>query len=334
MRTEFSFSRIAGTALVPGRALKVSLTRAIFLTVCLLWPMSMVLSACQTSETLSSARQEASGRAAINSPIKPFKDNLFSYRTPLEARDGGAYLRVPYNELTDINGRDEVPVRKAKSQYIKRLPSSVIGTIEWTSEGRNLTALAAGKFNGGARFTVIYLHGRDGTAEWGFDDERFGGNFNRAKNLMVENGGAWVSANFTNFEIEGTADISVLIDRLHSAGSGRIILACGSLGTKVCWSIASNEKSRRQISGLVVLGGFPDSGFLRVAYSGVFDPLPVYIAHGSDDPVYDVAAMEDFHNALNAKNQPSRMTVFETGNHGTPVRMIDWRQALNWLLTR
>lgn len=328
MRPEIPLSPIAGATYCRTRPLAIVPALILFMSACVL------LTACQTSDTLSSAAQQGTGRKAINSPLKPFKDNLFAYRSPLEVREGGSYLRVPYDELTDINGRDEVPVRKAKSQYIKRLPSSVSGSVEWTSEGRNLTALAAGKFNGGTRFTVIFLHGRDGTAEWGFDDERFGGNFNRAKNLMVENGGAWISANFTNFESEGTADVAALINRLQAVGSGRIILACGSLGTKICWSITNNDQTRRQISGLIVLGGFPDRDFLRVAYSGAFDPLPVYIAHGSDDPVYDVAAMEDFHNALNAKSQPSRMTVFETGNHGTPVRMIDWRQALNWLLTQ
>jgi hypothetical protein len=24
---------------------------------------------------------------------------------------------------------------------------------------------------------------------------------------------------------------------------------------------------------------------------------------------------------------------FETGTHGTPIRMVDWRQALNWMLS-
>jgi hypothetical protein len=26
--------------------------------------------------------------------------------------------------------------------------------------------------------------------------------------------------------------------------------------------------------------------------------------------------------------------LFETGSHGTPVRMTDWRDALNWILER
>jgi len=243
-------------------------------------------------------------------------------------------LRVPYDEARDINERDEVPVRKARSQYIQRLPAPSISQISWTADGRTLDAHAAGKADGAAKFTVIYIHGKGGNADWGFDDERFGGNFNRAKNLMVDNGGAWLSPNFTNFDEKGFSDISALIERQAALGSGRIIVACGSQGVSLCWSLANNAQSRKLMSGLIVLGAFPDRDFLRVAYSGVFEPLPVYIAHGSRDPVYELAAMDDFYGALDAKTLPVRMTVFDTGNHGTPVRMIDWRQALNWILSQ
>jgi len=302
---------------------------------------SLALAACQTADTLSSAANEAgqgNSRAVINGPLKPFKEQLFAYRTPLEVRDGGDYARLPYDEQRDINGRDEVPVRKAKSQYIRRLPAAQTGRLAWSAEGRALDGHVAGRMDGGARFTVIYIHGRGGNADWGFDDERFGGNFNRAKNLMAENGGAWLSPNFTNFDREGAADISALIDQRIAEGgglgAGKVVIACGSLGTRICWSLANNAETLEKIDGMIVLGGFPDRDFLRVAYSGAFAPLPLYIAHGSADSVYDVAAMEDMYGALKAKDLPVRMSVFETGGHGTPVRMIDWRQALNWIFTR
>ncbi len=298
----------------------------------------LVPGACQSTDTLSSAGSEDAGqkqgRAVLNGPLKPFRDTLFAYRAPLESRDGGDYLRVPFDEARDVNGRDELPVRKAKAQYISRLPAASVGRLAWTAEGRSLAGHVAGRIDGNARYTVIYLHGRDGNADWGFDDERFGGNFSRAKTLMAENGGAWLSPDFTNFEAEGAADIAALIGERAARGAGRIVLACGSLGTKLCWSLANNADTRNQLAGLVLLGGFSDRDFLRVAYSGAFADLPVYIAHGSSDSVYDVADVEDLYGALRAKGLPVRMTVFETGGHGTPVRMIDWRQALNWIFSQ
>ena len=30
---------------------------------------------------------------------------------------------------------------------------------------------------------------------------------------------------------------------------------------------------------------------------------------------------------------PARFVRFETGTHGTPIRMTDWRDTLNWMLS-
>jgi hypothetical protein len=30
---------------------------------------------------------------------------------------------------------------------------------------------------------------------------------------------------------------------------------------------------------------------------------------------------------------PVRFVRFETGTHGTPIRMVDWRAVLNWMLS-
>ena len=88
------------------------------------------------------------------------------------------------------------------------------------------------------------------------------------------------------------------------------------------------------IDGLVLLGGFPDRDFLRASFNDAIAPIPVYIAHGSRDSVYPLADMEDFYGALASRSLPVRMSVFDTGNHGTPVRLIDWRRALTWIASQ
>ncbi len=306
-----------------------------------------LLTGCQSSEALTqsatstatatattAARATSASGALASGPLAPFKDNLFAYRKPLDVRDGGNYLVVPYDEKRDIDKRDEIAVRKVKSQYIRRLPKSQTRDFTYMSGARQLAVYGAGKTEGGARFSVIYLHGKDGTREWGFSDEQFGGNYNRLKNLAAANGGAYYSPDFTDFEAAGVEDIAALISEVSAGGGGRIILACGSMGTQICWRLAARSDTRSRISGLVALSGFPDNDFLRAAYSGSSRQVPLYIAHGSRDPVYDLAQMDDFYNALAAANQPVRMAVFESGNHGTPIRMIDWRAALNWILTQ
>ena len=39
-----------------------------------------------------------------------------------------------------------------------------------------------------------------------------------------------------------------------------------------------------------------------------------------------VALYDDLHK----KRYPTRFMLFNTGSHGTPLRMLDWRDTLNW----
>ena len=50
---------------------------------------------------------------------------------------------------------------------------------------------------GKAKAVVIYLHGRNGSRFQGTNDWMFGGNFNRIKNLMMRNGGVYLSPDFS-----------------------------------------------------------------------------------------------------------------------------------------
>ncbi len=50
--------------------------------------------------------------------LKPFKDDLFAYNPVTETADDGARLTVGYDEMRDINGRDEIPERRVKRAYV------------------------------------------------------------------------------------------------------------------------------------------------------------------------------------------------------------------------
>ena len=58
------------------------------------------------------------------------------------------------------------------------------------------------------------------------------------------------------------------------------------------------------------------------------------IAHGTKDHIYPVARMREFAGTLRKGGQKVRLLVFSSGYHGTPLRMIDWRKELNWLLSQ
>ena len=50
--------------------------------------------------------------------LKSFKDALFAYPAILSESDGGLLRVVDYNEMRDINGRDQIPERRVKSEYV------------------------------------------------------------------------------------------------------------------------------------------------------------------------------------------------------------------------
>ena len=60
---------------------------------------------------------------------------------------------------------------------------------------------------------------------------------------------------------------------------------------------------------------------------------PFVFGHGSRDTVFPIENQEALL-ARFGKNYPVRFIRFETGTHGTPIRMVDWRAELNWMLTR
>jgi dienelactone hydrolase len=88
------------------------------------------------------------------------------------------------------------------------------------------------------------------------------------------------------------------------------------------------------IDGYVIMGGFPDPAFLGSGKLSVpAGRKPIYFAHGGIDYVYKWQDAHNYYKTLRAKSPgyPVRLAVYDGGKHGTPVRMIDWRVALNWI---
>ncbi|MEL7428943.1 MAG: alpha/beta hydrolase [Pseudomonadota bacterium] len=269
--------------------------------------------------------------------LKQYKERLFKYRKPIETRDNGNFLRLPYDPRKDINQRDSMPVRKVKGKYVSSVPTRKQIDTQITAEGRTVSHFAVGALQGNAAMTVVFLHGRDGSRHLGFSDEKFGGNFNRVKNLMYRNGGIYLSADFTDFEEEGVRDIAALLAHYRPLTRGKMVIACGSMGSFLCWRLMKNTKTSSMIDGYVIMGGFPDPAFLATGkLSMPASSPPVYFAHGSIDSVYAWEDVYRFYQALRSEKPgyPVRMALFDGGKHGTPVRMIDWRVALNWIAAR
>ncbi|WP_144860978.1 alpha/beta hydrolase [Mesorhizobium sp. J18] len=265
--------------------------------------------------------------------LAPYKDQLFAYPAILSQSDGGAYRVVDYREMRDINGRDQIPERRAHGRYISTGIRSMQQDLVAETGAGKIPHVAVGRREG-ASMIVVYLHGQGGSRKQGADDFTFGGNFNRIKNLMGRNGGLYLSPDFSDFETKGAAEIAALIS-LYASRSPHapVFVACGSMGGALCWRLAHDPAAARQLSGLLLLGSLWDSRFFE---STAFKRrVPLFFSHGSRDTVFAVEKQEAFFRSIREKapGYPARFVRFETGTHGTPIRMTDWRETLNWMLS-
>lgn len=264
--------------------------------------------------------------------LAPYKDELFAYPAILSS-EGLGYRVVDYRELRDINERDEIPERRVRSAYVSTGVRKAQKDVVLKTDLGDIRHVAVGKTEG-ASVIVLYLHGQGGSRKQGVDDFTFGGNFNRIKSLMVDNGGLYLSPDFSDFDDKGLAQVAALIEHYAAQSPGaKVVVACGSMGGALCWGLAHDAKAAKQLSGLILLGSMWDDAFLT---SPAFAAkVPVFFGQGSKDPVFPIDKQEAFFRSILAKKPgyPARFVRFETGTHGTPIRMTDWRETLNWMLS-
>jgi dienelactone hydrolase len=265
--------------------------------------------------------------------LKPYKDRLFRYKNVTETLYDGNFVVVEYSKQRDLRDRDEVDERRVFGNYVSYKPKRGRGGGELKANGRTINYMGTGKWKGGAKAIVIYIHGQGGNRFQGMNDVSFGGNFNRVQNLMVRNGGAYLTVDITNFGKRGTADVAALIQyQKQLSPRAKVVVACGSMGGIICWNLVKSAKYSRLLNGIVLLGSPKDPNFLG---SGALSRnVPIYMGQGTLDRVYNWETQANFFKQIKARapGYPIKFTLFDTGTHGTPIRMTDWRLVLNWML--
>jgi hypothetical protein len=276
----------------------------------------------------------ASGAAAQALVLKPFKDKLFAYPATMLVEGDNFYRMVDYRRERDILQRDDVPERRVHGNYISMAPRKVQEDEALETKSGKILHFTVGKIDG-ASIITMYLHGQGGSRKQGVDDYMFGGNFNRIKNLMAANGGLYISPDFSDFAERGTAEIkALLLHYMARSPAAPVIIGCGSMGGQVCWNLARDPVIGPRLGGLVMLGSFPDESFLTSA--AFLAKVPVFFGHGGADAVVSINKQEHFFRSIAARSPgyPVRFVRFETGSHGTPIRMVDWRAEINWMLAQ
>lgn len=264
--------------------------------------------------------------------LKPYKDRLFAYPRILDSRDGGAYLVVDYRERRDINGRDKVPEKRVNRRYVDLMPRKLQSDQTFETDAGSIKFIAVGNPKD-ARLITVFVHGRGGDRNLGVNDYTFGGNFNRIKNLMVRNNGVYITPDGSSLGDAAVARIRALLHAVYRQVPGaRVVLACGSAGGAVCHALAHDQLTAGRLAGIALLGSFGSDSFIGSA--AYLNRVPVFIAHGGSDSVIPFEGPDSFYRSLRrTEGYPVRMVRFETGGHGTPIRMTDWRDMINWMLS-
>ncbi len=274
---------------------------------------------------------------ALAAPLQlaPFKDRLFAYPKILESRDNGDFIKVEYLESRDIDKRDEIKVRRVKSYYVSLRPTFQQKDLALESAVGPVRYVGVGAHAGGAKAVVLYLHGQGGNRFQGFDDWSFGGNFNRIKNLMLRNGGAYLTPDFDDYGTKGVAQVRELVlAQSKRSPNAPIILSCGSMGGFLCWELVKDAKTAPHIDGLILMGSIWDDQYSTKKFMARLKRrIPIFIGHGTVDLAYKWQSMVGFYREIraNSPGYPVKIAIFENGTHGTPVRMTDWRTVLNWM---
>lgn len=273
--------------------------------------------------------------AASAQTLGGYKDKLFSYPKVLEQSQDGSFLRLDYRVERDIDERDQIRGAKVKGFYLSLRGRKGQENLSLNLPGSRIDYARTGQVRG-AQWIIVYLHGRGGDRRQGISDYNFGGNFNRLKNLAVRNKGLYLVPSINDFGVQGAREVAALIGHYAAQAPGaKIVLACGSMGGQICWQYLKGSEAVPPLSGAFMLATHADNQFLASSHlSANGRPLPIVFGHGTLDGAFAWEKTKALFDSIQVARPgyPVRMRLFNTGKHGTPIRMIDWRQELNWVL--
>lgn len=269
--------------------------------------------------------------AAEKVRLPAFKDELFAYPKVLAETEDHSRARIEFIRGRDVIGRDAVPEKKAKPDRVDLGVNGKMQDLILTEGAVKVPFVELGDIRKKHKFAFVFIHGANGNRHQGVDDNMFGGNFNRLKNLVAKAGGIYLSPGMRDQRSAGVAAAKLVILEFAKASPGApVIIACSSNGGRVCQSLLADAAVAPHLGGAVFLGASSSTSFKLAAAK----PVPVLLAHGSGDKIINWRRSERLYNTLRSRypGYPVRLLVFEGGAHGTPMRMIDWRAELNRLL--
>ncbi len=281
------------------------------------------------------------------------KDDLFTNQKPVvcnypiknaACKNLCVEMKIQYDEMRDVNGQDVDPkhaLTKPERFNANKIPQReiLIPMKPYRNIDKNGSLSVAGQssFEVGdtkpesCKWATIFVHGADPRkGNLGVTDNVFGGAFNRMKRLAIENNGLYYSPH-VDVGSEGLAALVKHV-RTKTCPKGKIILNCGSAGVAKCWDVVEDKDKEQDVSGLVLIGS--GGGPTDWANSNaVKAKIPILFAQGEKDYPEEVKESAMKLHAFDP-NYPVRFLLYGKGGHMTPLRMLDWREAMNCMLAQ
>lgn len=267
--------------------------------------------------------------------LKPFKDELFKYRAILETKLNGNYKVLEYSQKKDIEERDEVAVDKAHKKFIDRKTKDYKTLKELQGENFNYYEVTDIKVPAqDKKVIVMYLHWYGGNKEQWIADETFGWNFNRLMNLMIENKWVFISTD-AEYTREQLVKHIVLLEKLkNDYPNAKIIIAGASQGWVFLWDLIASTRINNYIDWVIFLWTVLDdpNKYGSKNYNFLIEKkIPMIISHWSAD-FLDYKEKEPFTQIFTEQWWKIQTEIFKGWVHWTPIRMIDWKENINWIL--
>ena len=279
----------------------------------------------------------AASAGAAEAPYRlgSHKDELFAYPKILKSEFDGDFLTIEYNRKRDLYDRDQG--RRVDPKYVSPVPKAVEADLVLEAGNMTVKHFAVGRKDGGAKAIVAFIHGSGADRFAGANDWIHGGNFNRIKNLMMQNEGLYLSPDFSDFGVKGTDQVkALLIHYIVLSPDARVYLACGSFGGRICWRLAKDPGFAPLLSGLILLDSDMDTAFMAAAKkAGPALRVPIHISNSMGDWIIGWRDQLQFFKNFKAAipDYPIRFALFSAGSHGISLRMTDWRLVINWMLS-
>jgi len=266
--------------------------------------------------------------------LKPFKDNLFRFKWwIIKSIYNWDIDYIDFSIKRDVEDRDEIDVKKVYDNYIEKINNDNRQDLSFktTLWKQYYWEVKNNKINNkDVKIVLFYFHWMGGNRHQWINDYTFWWNFNRIQNLMIKNKWVYISPDFRDFTDKWPMEMFILLKKkIQEYPNAQIYLSSASSGWTLLWRLMNNEEMKNKINGIILLGSVTN------LYNTIYDKnIPIYVWHWTRDP--NIAYTNKIKFYLRMKNRninyPIKIELFQWWVHGTPIRMVNWKSIINWIL--